>query len=175
MGAPGIHGTLADAKPYHDAMMGGVLVAGAIMAAPAIVPTAEFVGMAATGLVPGGTELIQFMAAMKWIRLTPLMTAGAGVATVVGIANAYRMREEIASYAKDKHQWIKTNLDRTFIPGLDFGTLSTAGEERVATPGHLKTRGSALGRSAPYARRRSSAPWCFTHKKRHWCDITRKR
>ncbi len=171
-------GLMSDARPIHDAMAFGLLVGVGVATSPAVKPAVQFSGMAATGLVPGGTELIMFLASRGWFRLTPVMTAGGVAATAVGLVNLvklYEHRYEIYGRGKEYYEFIKRKIDAEFTPDLNFLSLSTPGED-AAAPGPLKTRESTRGGSAPYSRRRrKTAPWCFTHKKRHWCKFTRNR
>jgi len=99
----------------------GVGVGTLFMAAPLAAPAARFGMMAASGLVPGGTELILFLNRLKVLRLGAVEMAGATVATGVGIWNAYRLRNEISAFAQDKYDWIINKANWT--PDMEFGSL----------------------------------------------------
>ena len=150
----------------------GIVVATpfALAAGPAVIPTMRFSAGALTGLIPGLDNYFLWRPS----KSTMFNLGVKYVATPLGLINAYRMRAEIASLAGTAADEVTDHLDRTFIPGLEFGPFESTSGEDAAAPGHLKIRESTRRRSAPYIRR-SSAPWCFTHKKRHWCRFTRKR
>ena len=107
--------------PIHYASGGLLIGTTAYLLSPAVVPAVQFGSMAATGLVPGGTEVIIFLNRLKVLRLSSVQIAGAAAATGVGVWNAYRLRNEISSFAKEKYDWIINKANWT--PDMEFGTL----------------------------------------------------
>ncbi len=134
-----------------NAMAFGLGVGAAVAVSPAVVPAVRIGSMAATGLVPGGTEVIIFLNRIKVISLGNLEMAGATLATGVGIWNAYRLRNEISSFARDKYDWIIDKANWT--PDMEFGTLRSR-DGRGATT--LSQRASRSVRPGTRRRRCSS-------------------
>ncbi len=92
--------------PFHYAAGGLAIGTTAYLVSPAVVPALRFGSMAATGLVPGGTEVILFLNRLKVLSLGPLEMAGTTVAAGVGLWNTYRLRREISSFARDRYHWL---------------------------------------------------------------------
>ena len=126
----------------------GIVVATpfALAAAPAVIPAVRFTAGAATGLVPGMGEMIQGLQAIKWIRLNPATAAGVGAGSVVGLVNMYVHRENLSRFAKDKYDWVFSQIDQAFTPSIDFGGITSRGGRGATTPSQRTSKSVRPGK-----------------------------
>ena len=156
----GLSGTLGvrltpTVHPLHHAVGGLGFATAAYLVSPAIVPAGRTGSMAATGLIPGGTEVIIFLNRIKVISLGNLEMIGASIATGVGAWNAYRLRNEISAFARDKYGWIIDKANWT--PTIEFGDIRVKPGDGPSSLSQRTSRSPRFGKRRRRCKHRNKA------------------
>lgn len=141
----------------------GVLVATpfVVAAAPGAVAAARATAMASTGIVPGGTEALQFLNSwqrFKWVRFGRPEYIGAAAANVVGAVAFWKYhRHTLSAFVQEKYKDILQDIESVVRPKIDFGHMRSRSGDGPPSLSQRTSKSSRIGTKRRRCKHRNKA------------------